>query len=147
MDRLYLDYNCFQRSFDDPSQTRILMEALACQDLFARAERGEVELVWSFMHADETALCPFLHRRVEALRLADACLVRVGPDGEAVERAKQLQTEAGVSPKDALHLACAVAARATTFLTCDDRLVRQAQRAPTGLEIMNPVDYWRREYT
>jgi len=147
MNRLYLDYNCFQRSFDDLSQTRILMESLACQDLFARADRGDVELVWSFMHADETALCPFVHRRVEALRLADVCRVRVGPDDEAVERAKQLQDDAGLSPKDALHLACAVVAGATAFLTCDDRLVRQAQRAPADLEAMNPLDYWRREYT
>ncbi len=32
MDLIYIDYNCFQRGFDDPLQTRIQMEALACQD-------------------------------------------------------------------------------------------------------------------
>lgn len=29
MDIIYLDYNCFQRSFDDTSQIKIQMEALA----------------------------------------------------------------------------------------------------------------------
>ena len=34
---VYLDYNCFQCGFDDPAQVRIQMEALACQEVFARA--------------------------------------------------------------------------------------------------------------
>jgi hypothetical protein len=38
VDLLYLDYNCFQRGFDDPQQIRIQMEALACQEIFVRAE-------------------------------------------------------------------------------------------------------------
>ena len=36
MDLIYLDYNCFQRGFDDPRQIRIQMEALACQEIFIR---------------------------------------------------------------------------------------------------------------
>lgn len=39
---LYLDYNCFQRGFDDPAQVRIQIEALACQEIFIRAARNEV---------------------------------------------------------------------------------------------------------
>ncbi|GFP31648.1 hypothetical protein HKBW3S44_01941, partial [Candidatus Hakubella thermalkaliphila] len=49
MDLIYLDYNCFQRGFDDPRQIRIQMEALACQEIFIRAEEDLVRLVWSFM--------------------------------------------------------------------------------------------------
>jgi hypothetical protein len=33
MHLLYLDYNCFQRGFDDPGQVRIQIEALACQEI------------------------------------------------------------------------------------------------------------------
>jgi hypothetical protein len=42
MDLIYLDYNCFQRGFDDFRQIRIQMEALACQEIFVKAERDEV---------------------------------------------------------------------------------------------------------
>ena len=49
MDLIYLDYNCFQRSFDDPHQIKIQMEALACQEVFTGAELDEIRLVWSFM--------------------------------------------------------------------------------------------------
>lgn len=59
MDLIYLDYNCFQRGFDDTTQIRIRMEALACQEIFYRAEKSEIQLIWSFMHEDETILCPF----------------------------------------------------------------------------------------
>ena len=82
MDLIYLDYNCFQRGFDDPRQIRIQMEALACQEIFVRAEADEVRLVWSFMHEDETILCPFPEREYEVLRLATLCKVRGRPDGE-----------------------------------------------------------------
>ena len=47
MDLIYLDYNCFQRRFDDPSQIRIQLEALACEEIFLRAEIEEVRLAWS----------------------------------------------------------------------------------------------------
>lgn len=59
MNLLYLDYNCFQRRFDDPRQIRIQIEALACQGIFAFAENQLLQLIGSFMPEDETTLCPF----------------------------------------------------------------------------------------
>mgnify|MGYP001769342563 FL=1 len=56
MDVIYLDYNCFQRRFDDSSQIKIQLEAMACEEIFLRAEIEEVKLAWSFMHEDETLL-------------------------------------------------------------------------------------------
>jgi hypothetical protein len=41
---VYLDYNCFQRGFHDPAHVRIQMEALACQEVFARSARSETAL-------------------------------------------------------------------------------------------------------
>ena len=67
MDLIYLDYNCFQRRFDDPNQIRIQIEALACQEIFNRAEAKVVQLIWSSMHEDETLLCPFPERQEFAL--------------------------------------------------------------------------------
>ncbi len=66
--------------FDDPNQVRIQMEALACQEIFIRAERGDVHLVWSFMHEDENYLCPFHERKMEVFRLSNICKVRLGPE-------------------------------------------------------------------
>lgn len=145
MDLIYLDYNCFQRGFDDPGQVRIQMEALACQEIFIRAERGEVQLVWSFMHEDETTLCPFPERKYEVLRLGTLCTVRVGPEEEIYTLAQSLQARGGLSAKDAVHLACASSIKAGFFLTCDDTLRKQAQRLNLEIAVMNPVDYIRQE--
>jgi len=145
MDLVYLDYNCFQRGFDDPIQVRIQMEALACQEIFIMAERNEVQLAWSFMHQDETLLCPFPARKYEALRLATLCNVRVGPKEEISQLARSFQENCGLTAKDAVHLACASEIKSDYFLTCDDRLMKQAKKLNLKIVLMNPVDYIRQE--
>src|SRR5437588_8255289 len=105
MDLLYLDYNCFQRLFDDPTQVRIQMEALACQEIFNLAEQDVVQLVWSFMHQDETLLCPFPARKLEASRLANLCKLRIGPSPEIRSLATDFQKLASLSAKAAIYLA------------------------------------------
>ncbi len=140
-----LDYNCFQRGFDDPLQIRIQLEALACQEIFTKAEMGDLLLFWSFMHEDETILCPFPERKYEALRLADLCKTRIGPDSEIRQLAVTYQNRASLPAKDAIHVACAVHCRASHFLTCDDRLAHRANRLNLDLVILNPTDYIRKE--
>lgn len=76
---VYLGYNCLQRGFDNPGQVRIQLEALACQEIFLRAEEGLIKLVWSLMQEDETIFCPFPERQLEALRLATLCKIRFPP--------------------------------------------------------------------
>lgn len=87
MDLLYPDYNCFQRGFDDPSQIRIRMEALACEEIFLMAENKRIEMVWSFMHEDETNLCPFPDRIDEVRRLSLLCEISLGPEKEICSNA------------------------------------------------------------
>ncbi len=145
MDLIYLDYNCFQRGFDDPAQIRIQMEAMACQEIFIRAERAECQLVWSFMHEDENLLCPFPDRKFEVMRLSTLCEVRIGPEDEIRDLALSFERKAKLSAKDAVHLACAVYAKAAVFLTCDDGLLKRAKRLKLTISLMNPVDYVRQE--
>jgi predicted nucleic acid-binding protein len=142
---IYLDYNCFQRSFDDPGKVRIQLEALACQEIFGRAEAGQIKLVWSFMHEDETILCPFPERQYEVSRLSLLCQIRLGPEQEILRIAKEIQEKAGMSAKDAMHLACACYVKADYFLTCDDKLIKKSRKIEVGIEIMNPLDFVRLE--
>jgi len=144
VDLVYLDYNCFQRGFDDPRQIRVQIEALACQEVFTRADQNAIRLIWSFMHEDETLLCPFPARKHEAFRLATLCKVRLGPEEEIYTLAQSLQSKANLSAKDAVHLACASYRKADFFLTCDDRLLKPAKRLALAPKILNPVDYIRK---
>lgn len=142
MDLIYLDYNCFQRGFDDIRQLRIHMEALACQEIFLRAEYNKIKLVWSFMHEDETLLCPFPERKFEALRLAQLCKNRMGPVDGIYKQAKLFETKGRLSAKDAVHLACATYIKADFFFTCDDILIKKGKKLKIPeLIIENPIDY------
>jgi hypothetical protein len=93
MDLIYLDYNCFQRGFDDPQQIKIQLEALACEEIFAKTERKDIKLVWSFVHEDENILCPFLERKLEGYRLSSLCKTRVGPDKKNITSPKTSKTK------------------------------------------------------
>jgi len=145
MDLFYLNYNCFQRGFDDPRQIRIRMEALACQEIFLRAERNEIQLVWSFMHEDENILCPFLERKLEVLRLATLCKVKVEPKKVIYDLGKSFQKKGKFSAKDAIHLACARYAKARLFITCDNELIKKVRSSKVEVTTLNPVDYIRQE--
>src|SRR5690349_1933749 len=111
MKLLYLDYNCFQRGFDDPTQMRIQMEALACNEIFLRALHSKVTLVWSFMHDDENSLSPFPQDRSEVLNLAALCEVNIMPSETIHKLATKFESVDNIDAKDAIHLACAVAAK------------------------------------
>jgi predicted nucleic acid-binding protein len=145
MDLIYLDYNCFQRRFDDPSQIKIQLEALACEEIFLRAEIEEIQLAWSFMHEDETLLCPFPNRLNVAFILSTLCKMRIGPVEQIYESALEFQRRSKMTSKDAIHLACAHFIKADYFLSCDNRLVSQAKKLGLEMTILNPVEYIRME--
>jgi hypothetical protein len=142
---IYLDYNCFQRSFDDLSDNRIALEALACQEIFSGAEQERWTLVWSFMHEDETSLCPFPMRKFAALKLAELCKKLIGPTEGIRQTALEYQRHASLSAKDAVHAACATHVSAKCFVSCDDQLVRQINRLPEAIKAFNPVEFVRKE--
>ena len=144
MDLIYLDQNCFQRNFDDQRQLRIRMESLACQEIFERAERREIVLAWSFIHLDETEICPFADRKHETYRLSGLCRKKIGPNEKIRGTAKQCQHKYGLSGKDSLHLACAICSHARYFVTCDDDLRKKTQNEKRLL-VMNPTQYVTQE--
>lgn len=142
MDLIYMDYNCFQRGFDDPRHINIQIEALACEEIFSRS--GEkLRLAWSFMHDDENMLCPFIERKLAVIGMKKLCQVHIAPVVEILDIARSYETEARLSPKDALHVACASHCKARYFLTCDAKLIKRAQRLKLNMIISNPVDYVR----
>ena len=80
---------------------------------------------------------PFTLRRrwiEKCLRLAEASVALSAP---IKSRALALE-QAGFKALDALHLACAEAAGAETFLTCDDRLIR---RYSGQMMVQSPVTF------
>lgn len=142
--RVYLDLCCLKRPFDDKTQDRVRLEAEAVLLVLEHVDKGEITGCASEALIVENSYNTNLERRVNVGRL----LERIGRSTvitqEMETRAESL-AQCGFKTLDALHLACAGAARADVLLTCDDRFLRAAQRMVDALpvRVQNPIDFLR----
>jgi hypothetical protein len=137
--RAYLDNCCFNRPFDDQTQERVRIEAEAKLRVQDCIRVGGLDLVWSFMLDIENAASPFLERRAAIAVWEFIAIVKVDLTNE-IQQSGDLLTALGVKTKDALHLACALAAGCEYFLSTDDRLLRCGKKL-TGMKVVSPVEF------
>jgi predicted nucleic acid-binding protein len=144
--KLYLDVCCWNRPFDDLSQTRVRLEAEAVLGILDMAESHGLEVVGSNIVDDELSQMPDDERRgkVELLLLLASSHVTLTTMIE--KRATELQSW-NIAPLDALHLASAESASVDYFLTTDDDLLRRATRAGLKVKIENPAKWLIQETT
>lgn len=136
--RLYLDTSVYNRPFDDLSQPRIWLEALAFAVILQMREASSVELVNSDVLEFENSRNPFLHRKTWVSFYLSLAAEYQESDESIRKRAQGLENQ-GLGPVDALHLACAEEARAEYFITCDNRIIKRYRGE--ALKVMNPVDF------
>jgi predicted nucleic acid-binding protein len=137
--RVYLDNCCFNRPFDDQTQERVRIEAEAKLRVQDCVRVGVLDLIWSFMLDIENAASPFLERRAAIAVWEFIAIVKVDLTNE-IQQSGDLLTALGVKTKDALHLACALAAGCEYFLSTDDRLLRCGKKL-TGMKVVSPVEF------
>ncbi len=135
--KVYLDTSVYNRPFDDQTQPRIWLETLALVVILQMIEAGEAELVSSSVLEYENSRNPFPLRRRWVKRCLSLASHFQKVDEDMRARAQELEKE-GVGAIDALHMACAEAARSEYFLTCDDRVIR---RYKGGIRVLNPVNF------
>ena len=138
--RIYLDICTIQRPFDDASQLRVHVEAEAFLRILERIESGEIQLVGSYVHMMETDANPHLLRRRFAERVLALASEFIDPNDEVDARALEYRSM-GLHMFDATHLAVAVECHVDFFCTCDDRLLRRAKAAETGVtRAVTPIE-------
>lgn len=135
--KVYVDTSVYNRPFDDQSQPRIWLEALALVIVLQMIKDGAVELVSSSVLEYENSRNPFDIRKEWVNRCLSLANDAQGVDENIRARALELEKD-GLGGIDALHLACAGAAGSRYFLTCDDRVIRRYQG---GVQALNPVDF------
>lgn len=142
MINIYLDVCCLNRPFDDQSQERIRLEAIAVDSILRRIEDNEWISVSSEAIQDEIDGTPSLSRRARVQENADLAKRFVIVELEQLSRAAELRN-LGFGPFDALHIACAEDAEVDVLLTTDDRMLRLALRVKEKLKVKvtNPITW------
>ncbi len=137
--RVYLDNCCFNRPFDDQSQARIRIEAEAKLEIQKRVKDRELDLVWSYMLEHENQANPFKERRDLIARWKTAATIDVVETAAILRQAHEI-ADRGLRGKDALHIACAMAAGCEFFLTTDDVLVKK-MLGFSGIAVIDPARF------
>ena len=136
--RIYMDLCCFNRPYDDQTQTRIRIETEAKITIQQKIKDTECELLWSAILDLECSFNPVTAHRLAIMNWrAEAC-AQIMIDDTVLEAAQRLLAS-GIGEYDALHAACASVGQADLFVSTDDRLLKRLQ-AVSGLAAMLPQD-------
>lgn len=121
---IYLDLCCFNRPFDDQTQSRIRLETEAKLIVQQHVRDGRHQLVWSHILEYENSLNPFLDRRNSISDWRKLSIIKITHSDSLVNLSRDL-IKLGIKEHDALHVAAALTANAELFITTDDRLARK----------------------
>lgn len=136
---IYLDNCCFNRPFDDPRSMRVRLEAEAKLHIQELLRRGTVAFAWSFMLDFENRANPFRERRETITGWKAAAALNIGWS-EPVEEKAHAFAGRGLGAADAIHVACAVEAGCSHFLTTDRGLLGKRLHF-SETTILDPVQF------
>ena len=137
--KLYLDNCCFNRPFDDQSQLRIRLEAEAKLRIQEEIRSGSYTLVWSYILDYENSKNPFRERQEQIAKWRAYSREDIQEDDKILRVAAKL-SEHGIKKIDSLHIACAIRASASFFLTTDDGVLKKATLIQ-GIRITDPIGF------
>jgi len=138
--KIYLDNCCYNRPFDDQSQLKISLQTQAKLQIQADALSGKIELVWSYMLDFENGENPFDFKRNAIQKWEHVATSMIKTNDEITETAEKLKT-LGLGTMDALHIACAIYAKADYFVTTDDKILNKNINI---INIISLIDYINR---
>jgi predicted nucleic acid-binding protein len=143
---IYLDICCFNRPFDQQTQTLVRLQTEAKLAVQRGVRDGQLGLVWSAVLDLENVGNPDAER-AEAIALwRDLAGVDV-PTTPEVEVLAEAIAGRGVKAMDALHVASAIKSGATWLLTTDLKLIRR-MRGDDRIVVVDPIDFirhWRED--
>lgn len=138
--RVYLDMCCYNRPYDDQSQIKVSLETQAKLHIQDQIQKGRFELVVSYMLRYECGQNPYEMRRKAIMQFVDThTAAYVGLERkEKIEFMAAEIMNTGIKFKDACHLASAIYAQCSYFISTDKRLLRyQTDR----IRLVTPIEF------
>jgi predicted nucleic acid-binding protein len=134
---IYLDNCTYNRPFDDQSQLRISLEAQAKLYIQSLIKDGKIDLVYSYVCFYENYINPFENKRLSISDFSKHAKYSVEESRGILIRANKM-IQKKIKPLDALHLSCAIDAKADYFITVDDGILRYNTNE---INIFDPITF------
>ena len=132
--KIYLDLCVYNRPFDDQGQPRIVVETVEFMFLLEKAINKEMTIINSFVLEYENSKSPLIDRRDKIDDLLKIASEYVRYSERLENRAEEIEKR-GFMAMDALHIACAEAAKSDFFITCDDLLLQKGKANKDKLKV------------
>jgi len=135
--RVYLDNCCFNRPFDDQSNIMNRMESDAKLFIQEQIKNGIINLVWSSVNEFENNDNPSFEKRERIAVWKQIAVEHCNLNETILDKALELE-KIGLRSKDALHIACAIFAKADFFITTDKKILN---KDVSGISLANPITF------
>ena len=138
--KIYIDNCCYNRPFDNSSDSNVLLETAAKLLIQSLIKYGDILLVSSFVLYSEIIDNPFEYKRNSILRFVDDYTKEyIGSEiiPEALAVADEVM-KAGIKTFDAAHIACAIIAECDYFITTDKQLLKYKT---DKIELLSPIEF------
>ena len=142
--KIYMDSCCFNRPFDDLTQSKIYEEAEAVKRVIELAKNGKITIISS----------QFVKYEIESIRLQDKrnnvlsffhCDVYYTLTEHIADLARHYQTF-NLKTFDSLHLATAEINEVDYLLSTDKDFIKFAERFSHKTKVINPCKFLEEEY-
>jgi predicted nucleic acid-binding protein len=132
---VYLDNCTYNRPFDDQSQLRISLETQAKLYIQSLIRSNKIDLIYSYVCFYENYINPFENKRLSIFEFSKYAKYFVGENQDILAKANEI-IQGKMNPLDALHLSCAINAKANYFITVDDGILRYKTEE---INILDPI--------
>jgi len=139
--KIYLDNCCFNRPYDDQNLLSVFLETQAKLSIQELVRIKTVSLIWSAVLDYENSRNPdeVIRDEIGTWRSVSCLVVH---QTQSIIDCAAVFNGYGISKKDALHIACAIEAKADYFITTDKGIIRKRNHI-AEIRIVDPVDFIR----
>jgi len=136
---IYLDMCCLNRPFDDQAQLLVHLQTQAKLFVQENIKTGQFTLIWSAILDLENTANPD-RERTKAIAEWRMFAKHDVAATEQVEALADTLQAIGIKSMDSLHLACAISAGATYFLTTDKGILRKMTQ-DQRIRVLDPIAF------
>jgi len=137
--RVYFDNCAYNRPFDDQSQIKIALETEAKKHIQQLIVEKNIDLAYSYINRLENDDNPFATRKNSINNFFKNAVSYIDSShADIVEKRAAIIMQAGIKPRDALHIACAIEGECGYFITTDKPLLRHTLN---GIVVCSPIRF------